>query len=283
MEALTVWGVIIGLGALWLVGGALCAVVIENIGAHRNRNRPCVHGIKRAQQNPVLCPQCTAGAADRERKRAMEEASRKAEEARRKAELEEQKRQWLEKARTVAFLQQIEPKEFQLLVWSVFRGLGWKIEETPFGHDGGVDGFINRGSERLVLQCKRYRADVGEPVVRDLYGTYLHQGATGAVLITTGAISRHAKEFAAGKKIQLYDGKEFLTLLNHAKLTTHLVPDSFVLRAGDVPRSLQKDPKQCPLCGSNLRLSSGKYGKFYGCSRYPNCRYTQDARRVRPK
>jgi restriction endonuclease Mrr len=266
MEILVFFGVI---------GALIAAVTIyQKIEAHINKNKPCVHHIKRARQNPALCSQCTADAADRERKLAQEEA-------RRKAELEEQKRQWLEKVRTIAFLQQLHPNEFQLLVWSVFRSLGWTVEETPFGHDGGVDGFIARGSERLVLQCKRYRHDVGEPVVRDLYGTYLHQGATGAVLITTGAISRHAKEFVAGKKFQLYDGKEFLTLLNQAKLTTHLVPDSFVLRPGDIPRSLQKDPKQCPLCGSKLRLRSGKYGKFYGCSQYPNCRYTRDARRVR--
>ena len=30
----------------------------------------------------------------------------------------------------------------------------------------------------------------------------------------------------------------------------------------------------CPKCGSQLVLRKGQYGKFYGCSNYPNCRYT---------
>lgn len=30
----------------------------------------------------------------------------------------------------------------------------------------------------------------------------------------------------------------------------------------------------CPLCGANLVLRKGKYGKFYGCSNYPQCRFT---------
>lgn len=31
---------------------------------------------------------------------------------------------------------------------------------------------------------------------------------------------------------------------------------------------------RCPLCGGDLVLRNGKYGKFYGCSNYPNCKYT---------
>ncbi|WP_198005450.1 topoisomerase DNA-binding C4 zinc finger domain-containing protein, partial [Hydrogenivirga sp. 128-5-R1-1] len=30
-------------------------------------------------------------------------------------------------------------------------------------------------------------------------------------------------------------------------------------------------------CGGSLRLIKGKYGKFYGCSNYPRCRYTRNA------
>lgn len=30
----------------------------------------------------------------------------------------------------------------------------------------------------------------------------------------------------------------------------------------------------CPRCGGELVMRSGKYGKFYGCSNYPHCKYT---------
>jgi len=32
---------------------------------------------------------------------------------------------------------------------------------------------------------------------------------------------------------------------------------------------------RCPRCGGKLVLRDGKYGKFYGCSNYPRCRFTQ--------
>ena len=30
----------------------------------------------------------------------------------------------------------------------------------------------------------------------------------------------------------------------------------------------------CPKCGGNLVLRNGRYGRFYGCSNYPSCKYT---------
>ena len=30
----------------------------------------------------------------------------------------------------------------------------------------------------------------------------------------------------------------------------------------------------CPKCGGKLVERNGKYGKFIGCSNYPNCKYT---------
>ena len=32
----------------------------------------------------------------------------------------------------------------------------------------------------------------------------------------------------------------------------------------------------CPLCGSKLILKNGKYGKFLGCNKYPECKYTRN-------
>lgn len=33
----------------------------------------------------------------------------------------------------------------------------------------------------------------------------------------------------------------------------------------------------CPKCGGELRRRSGKFGQFYGCSNYPQCRFTRNA------
>ena len=39
-------------------------------------------------------------------------------------------------------------------------------------------------------------------------------------------------------------------------------------------QSNSKYPEKCPKCGGNLEERTGKYGKFLGCTNYPQCRYT---------
>lgn len=34
---------------------------------------------------------------------------------------------------------------------------------------------------------------------------------------------------------------------------------------------------RCPRCSGILLLRNGIYGKFFGCSHYPNCRFTRKA------
>ena len=44
------------------------------------------------------------------------------------------------------------------------------------------------------------------------------------------------------------------------------------LKAGN-----EKENKNiCPWCGGELALKKGKYGKFYGCSNFPKCKYTKN-------
>ena len=35
----------------------------------------------------------------------------------------------------------------------------------------------------------------------------------------------------------------------------------------------------CPLCGGQLQLKNGRYGKFIGCKNYPNCKYTKSLKK----
>ena len=37
----------------------------------------------------------------------------------------------------------------------------------------------------------------------------------------------------------------------------------------------------CPKCNGKLILKTGRYGKFYGCSNYPACRYTENVKAKR--
>lgn len=43
------------------------------------------------------------------------------------------------------------------------------------------------------------------------------------------------------------------------------------------PSGEAKKVKKCPRCGNPLKLRNGKFGEFWGCTGYPDCKYTQNA------
>ena len=42
------------------------------------------------------------------------------------------------------------------------------------------------------------------------------------------------------------------------------------------PSAAAKAVKKCPKCGSMMIKRNGKFGEFWGCKGYPDCRYTEN-------
>lgn len=116
-------------------------------------------------------------------------------------------------------LQRMDPIAFEKFVGQLFRNMGYKVETTAASGDEGIDLVLRRGRRSAVVQCKRYGGTVGQPVVRDLYGTMIHTGASEAYLVTTGTISRAATTWAEGKPIHLVDGHRLVEWTRTRRLT----------------------------------------------------------------
>jgi len=106
----------------------------------------------------------------------------------------------------LAQLKALDPIAFEHLTAALFAERGYSVETTDAVGDEGVDVYLRRGSHTAIVQCKRYEGSVGQPTVRDLYGTMVHHEADAAFLVTTGTITRQAEEWAFGKPIHLIDG-----------------------------------------------------------------------------
>lgn len=124
----------------------------------------------------------------------------------------------LSRARKLEDIKSLSPQEFEHLVASLFSAYGHDVELVGGNSDHGVDIVVkNQQGEKWVVQCKRYRGSVGEPVVRDLFGTMLHESAQGAYLITTGNFTHKARQWAEEKPIILYDGEELIRLVRRTQ------------------------------------------------------------------
>ncbi|MEU4235659.1 restriction endonuclease [Nonomuraea sp. NPDC026600] len=114
-------------------------------------------------------------------------------------------------------LLEMDPLQFEVLVAELFAAMGFQTETTVRSGDGGVDVVATdpdpiRGG-RIIIQAKRYSATIQPSVVRDLYGTLVHEGASKGILITTSGFGPGSREFAENKPLTLIDGVELGRLL----------------------------------------------------------------------
>jgi restriction system protein len=125
----------------------------------------------------------------------------------------------------------LSPGEFEDLTVELFRLRGHKAKRTGSIGDHGVDVQVcTKDGEKWVVQCKRWRSSVGEPIIRDFYGVVQHEKAYKGVIITTSNFTHQAKQWAKGKPMLLIDGQNFVKYLKQArKLKPEVVSDGVTL------------------------------------------------------
>ncbi|MGE0825518.1 MAG: restriction endonuclease [Candidatus Binatia bacterium] len=109
-------------------------------------------------------------------------------------------------------LVQMTGVEFEEFVAAMFRKEGYVVELTPGSGDHGIDLMLRKDNQLSVVQCKRWTAPIGEPVVRDFFGALMNIGAQSGYIITTSAFTSQALTFAQNKPIRLIDLAALLDL-----------------------------------------------------------------------
>jgi hypothetical protein len=111
-------------------------------------------------------------------------------------------------------------QQFESLLAACYRQQGFAVEHVGTGasgleSDGGIDLKLRRGDEYLVVQCKHWNAkQVTHNAMHELLGVMLTEGATGAILITSGEFTRAALQKAHGfPQISMIDGDAVRELL----------------------------------------------------------------------
>ena len=111
-------------------------------------------------------------------------------------------------AKDLVDLLALSPAEFEQYVGQLFRQKGYRVKLRGSKGDLGVDLELTKpGGKRAVVQCKRYHNTIDPKVVRELYGTLVHERVSHAFLVTTADISDAARKWARYKPITLIDGE----------------------------------------------------------------------------
>lgn len=108
----------------------------------------------------------------------------------------------------------------ETLLAAYYRSEGYQVEHVGTGatgarFDGGIDLKLRRGEQYIVVQCKHWNAmKVPHNAVHELLGLMVNEGATGAILATSGEFTKAAIEAATRLgHVQLVDGDELRVML----------------------------------------------------------------------
>ena len=93
--------------------------------------------------------------------------------------------------------------------------------------------------------------------------------------ITSEEIDEDCPECGSRLNIKLGKRGKFIACTNYptCKYTRPLAQNKDEEKTNEEPEIIQD--RKCPKCNSDLHIKSGRYGKFIGCSNYPECKHME--------
>lgn len=132
---------------------------------------------------------------------------------------EEAKDRYMRSQRTLSQLRNMSPTEFEQFLGWLFRQQGYEVKMTGRKGDHGVDLLLYKDGRTYGVQAKRFRKrqNVGEPMLREFYGSFEDFGIQEGYFVTTSDFTQAAIEWAVNKRgrLKLINGEELIRMVQH--------------------------------------------------------------------
>jgi superfamily II DNA or RNA helicase len=119
-----------------------------------------------------------------------------------------------------ASLLAISPENFEVLVGTLYKRLGYGVRMTQRSRDGGIDLIVTREMDgvslKLAIQCKRFASPVGVEYARELLGVVNHDATiTKGILVSASTFTEECRHFCESNgQLELMDGATLIRLIN---------------------------------------------------------------------
>lgn len=129
-------------------------------------------------------------------------------------------------AELYSIINSLTGREFEKLIYYIFKELGYKITLTSESCDGGKDLIIENEEGLTYIECKRWSSKdfkVGRPEVQKLVGASVADNVNNMLFITTSNYTNEAKEYAKKfDNLELWDMQDLM--LQILKLNLKCIP-----------------------------------------------------------
>jgi len=173
--------------------------------------------------------------------------------------------------------------QFEKLVALAYRKIGYSVTRRGGANpDGGIDLVLEREGQCSAVQCKHWKTwKVGVKEVREFLGALTDAGIKKGIFITLRGYTGEAKQLAEKHGIDVVDALGFAKMIEGTN--AGFDPELLAI--------LRDTRKFCPKCERQMVLRRATKGlnvvsKFWGCSSFPQCRFTMpmqalDTKRLR--
>lgn len=157
---------------------------------------------------------------------------------------------------------QVDWRQLEALLARHYEAQGYEVTHVGTGgtdarYDGGIDLKLRRDDEYLVVQVKHWNAyKVPHNDVHQLLGVMVNEGATGAILVTSGEFTQAAIE-AANRHghVRLIDGDGLRSILGPHALAA---VDAHATRADEFVRTMSAPAHERPRAQVRSHGSGGR-------------------------
>ncbi len=103
--------------------------------------------------------------------------------------------------------------DFELLLVRLFESMGYVVEHCGKVGDQGGDLVLNKGSERILIQAKRYTNNIGNGAVQEAVAAKKYYDCSKSVLIGSANFTSGAIDLAKANDVRLLGKKELQELI----------------------------------------------------------------------
>ncbi|WP_019156961.1 restriction endonuclease [Robertmurraya massiliosenegalensis] len=158
--------------------------------------------------------------------------------------------------------------QFEHYLVELFKKYNYKAVRTPDSGDYGADLLLNKDGQKIVVQAKRYKKNVGIKAVQEVLGAKLFYKADEAWVVANSDYTKAATKLAGESDVRLIARNELINMLMKLHNSNNQPSPKEIKATVET-----KDKKVCSECGSDMVLRNSKHGVFYGCVTFPKCKH----------
>jgi HJR/Mrr/RecB family endonuclease len=115
-----------------------------------------------------------------------------------------------------SFWRSLSPRDFEIQIAELYKKLGYKTEVSQYTVDGGHDVKIEKDGYVILVQCKHWKHKVPVPVIREILGVIISEGAHAGIVACTGGFTAPSIEFARKNGIELVGIPQIIEIAQNA-------------------------------------------------------------------